>query len=618
MRSVVAGLAAFVAIVFVDRAPVALDLPQARYAVAEFGEPRYPEDFTHFDYVNPDAPQGGTLRIGTINPFDSLNFIPLQGVYPRNIDRLLYDTLMFEPQDELSVFYGLIAESVSYPEDLSLMTFTLRPEARWHDGTPITASDVAWTFNSIRDHARPFLRAVYEDVEEVTVLDDRQVQFTFRTTNTMTPLVRVAEMTVMPQHWWEAEGRNIAGGTLEPPLGSGAYRLVEVDAGRRLVYERVPDYWAADLPVRRGTFNFDRIEYDYFRDRDILFEAFRAGDYDFQRSFHSRQWATGYDVPAVEDGRLQRMEVEVQDFRGIQGFFMNIRQPIFADRRVREALMLLFNFEFINETVMYGLYERMESYFPGSEYAATGLPEGLELELLEPFRDALPPEVFSEPYSLPTNDGRRLSRENLRAALALFEEAGWTLRDGTLTNAETGEPFAFELLMRTGGLEPHAAAYVDTLRQAGITVTRRAVDGAQFQLRYQDRDFEMISFGYTFYPPPGNQLANRFHSAAASNNGSANIIGIEDPVVDSLLDVILQAEDLETKRAATRALDRVLLWGHYVVPHWHNTVAWIAYWNRFGFPETHPPYDYGYANEIAFQPTWWIDPDLDAQLEQAQ
>ena len=450
MRNVVACLAAFVMIVLVDRAPVALDLPPARYAVAEFGDPRYPDDFTHFDYVNPDAPKGGTLRIGTTGPFDTLNLIPLQGVYPRNIV-LLYDTLMVEPQDELSAFYGLVAESVEFPEDLSSATFTLRAEARWHDGMPITADDVAWTFRSIREHARPFLRAVYDDVEDVTVVDDRRVRFNFRTTDTRTPLVRVAELVVLPRHWWEAEGRDIASGTLEPPLGSGAYRLVSVDAGRQLVYERVEDYWAVDLPVRRGLFNFDRIEYDYFRDRDILFEAFRAGEYDYRRDFTSRNWATGYDIPAVADGRLQRMEVPVQDFRGIQGFYMNIRRPIFADPRVREALTLLFNFEFINETLMYGLYDRMESYFPNSDYAARGVPEGLELELLEPYRDTLPEEVFSTPFALPTNDGRRLSRENRRAALALFADAGWELRDGTLTNVESGEPFTFELLMRAGG-----------------------------------------------------------------------------------------------------------------------------------------------------------------------
>ena len=586
------------------------------HALAEFGTPRLESGFDHFAYVDPAAPKGGTLRLGAGEPFDTLNHIPLQGIQPRSIG-LIYDTLMVEPQDELSVFYGLLAETVEYAEDRSWLIFNLRPEARWHDGTPVTAEDVAWTFEAIMAHGEPFLRSVYEDVADVAVLGERRVRFTFKTRDTMTPLVRIASLAVLPRHWWQADGRDIASGTLEPPLGSGPYRLVAADPGRRLVYERVDDYWAADLPVRRGLFNFDRIEYDYYLDRDVMAEAFRSGAYDFLQSFSSRDWATAFDMPAAVDGRLQRLEVPVQEFRGIQGFFMNTRRPAFADRRVRQALTLLFNFEFVNRTLMYGLYERMDSYFPGSEYAADGLPEGLERDLLEPYRSVLAEEVFTSPFLLPTNSGARLSRDNLRAALALLSEAGWALRDGTLTNVETGEPFAFELLMRAGGgLEPHAGAYADTLRRAGIRMTLRAVDAAQWQARYQDRAFDMIIFAYTFYPPPGSQLRNRFGSAASEVQGSANLLGVSDPAVDGLLEAVIATDEPEVKQAAARALDRALLWGFYVVPHWYKREAWIAFWDRFGFPQEHPPYNFGYANAIAFQPSWWIDPERDARLRE--
>ena len=587
------------------------------HAIAEIGTPALNPGFPHFRYADPAAPKGGTLRLGAPGSFDTLNDVPLQGLYPRNV-ALIYDTLMVEAQDELAVFYPLIAESVELADDLSWMVFNLNPAARFQDGVPVTAEDVVWSFEAVMAHGRPFLRSVYADVAAVEPLDSHRVRFTFRTTDTMTPLVRVAALTIRPRHWWTAEGRSIADGTLAPPPGSGPYRLVEVDAGRRLVYERDPDYWAADLPVARGLWNFDRITVDYYRDRDVMFEAFRGGAFDYRRSFVSRHWATGYDIPAVADGDLKRLEVPVVDFRGVQGFFMNVRNPLFADRRVRQALTLLFNFEFVNDTIMHGLYRRIDSYFPGSDYAARGLPEGLERTLLEVHADALPPEVLSEPFALPVNQDSRLSRDNLMAANALLAEAGWVVEDGRLVHGETGTPFRFEILTRTGGgLEPHAGAFIDTLALAGIEAYLRPVDPAQWQARYQDRDFEVITFAYTFYSPPGSQLANRFASAAAEDLGSANLIGIADPVVDALLETIVPARDPETKQAATRALDRVLLWGYYVIPHWYNDVAWIAYWDRLAYPDRHPLYRYGYPNMFGFQPTWWFDAEGDARLREA-
>lgn len=586
------------------------------HALAEIGDPRHGPDFEHFDYADPDAPRGGTITIGYPGTFENLNAIPLAGEFARNVG-LLSDTLMAPSQNELSAFYPLIAERVEYPDDLGWIIFHLNPDARFHDGEPITASDVAFSFNAIREHARPFLRAAYDDVASITVLDDHRVRFDFDTRDTMQPLVRVAALSVQPEHWWTAGGRDISRGTLEPPLGSGPYRLAQVDQGRRLVYERVEDYWAADLPTRRGLFNFDRVQYDYYRDADVMFEAFKAGASDFRVEYTSRIWSTGYDTPDVDAGRLVQAELPSTRFRGIQGFFMNTRLPIFEDRRVRMALNHLYPFEWVQRNVMYGHYNRIESYFPGAEafgYTATGLPEGLELELIEPFRGMVPDEVFTETYRLPENGLRGVTRQNRRAALQLFEEAGWVVRDGRLVNAETGEPMVFEILLRTSALEPHTQPFVQALQQVGIEASVRWVDSAQYQRRYQNREFEMISFGYTFYPPPGGELASYFHSAEADIVGSANLMAIRDPAVDSLLETILTADDADVQAAATRALDRLLQWGYYVVPHWYNDVAWIAYWNRFGFPDMHPQFDIGLPNTIGFQPSWWIDPARDAEL----
>ena len=593
------------------------DTVTVSHAIAEFGEPKYGADYTHFDYAEPNAPKGGTLTIGTAGSFDSLNSLPLVGESVRNIG-LVYDTLMVEPQDELSVYYGLIAESVEYAEDRSWIAFNLRPEARFHDGTPITAEDVAWTLEMIQQHGRPFLKSFYENVISATVEGPHRIRFDVSTRDIMQPLVRLAAMTIWPKHWWTANGRDITRSTVEPPLGSGPYRMVSVEPGRDLAYERVEDYWAADLPVRRGFFNFDRIVYDYYRDRTVQFEAFTGGGYDFRRDFTSRNWATGYEFDAVAEGRVRKEEFPTVNFSGMQGFFTNTRRPPFDDIRVREALQHLYPFEWVNQNIMYGLYKRTESWFPNSPYSATGLPEGQELEILEGFRGRIPDEVFTEPFHLPTNSEPNINRSNLRAALRLLREAGWEVVDERLVNQTTGEPMSFEVLLRSASLEPHTQPLIRNLERVGIEASIRIVDSAQYQKRYQDRDFDMISFAFTFFPPPGSEMRSRFGSAAADVDGSANLIGIRDPVVDELIEMVVNAPDLETKQAAARALDRVMMRGHYVIPHWNNDRAWVAYWDRFGFPENHPPYDFSMPNSIAFQPTWWIDPEKDALLAEAR
>ncbi len=615
MRFAAAALAAAVAVATPFAASA--DGITISHAIAEFGEPNHGPEFQHFDYANPDAPKGGRLTIGTFGSFDTLNTLPLSGEWPRSIG-LLYDTLMVQPQDELSVYYGLIAESVEYPEDRSWIVFNLRPEARFHDGTPITAEDVAWTLEMIQEHARPFLKSFYENVTGWAIEGPRRIRVDVSTRDIMQPLVRLAATTIWPKHWWTSEGRDVTSSTLEPPLGSGPYRLVSLEPGRDLAYERIEDYWAADLPVRRGFYNFDRIVYNYYRDRVILFEAFKGQEYDFRREFTSRNWATGYDVEAVENGEMLREELPTIRFSGQQGFFMNTRRAPFDDIRVREALQHLYPFEWVNANLMFGLYNRTDSWFPNSPYGATGLPEGQELEILEQFRGRIPEAIFTEPFQLPTNSEPNINRSNLRAAVALMRDAGLEVVDGTMVDTATGEAVSFEILLRTPSLEPHTQPLVRNLERVGIEALIRIVDSAQFQRRYQDRDFDMIIFAYTFFPPPGTEMRSRFGSAAADVDGSANLIGIRDPVVDELIEMVVEAPDLETKQATARALDRILMRGYYTIPHWHNDTAWLAYWNRFGFPETHPTYDLAFPNGIAFQPTWWIDPEKDLMLTEAR
>ena len=585
------------------------------YALAEFGEPALAPGFSHFPYADPEAPKGGSVTLAGFGSFDSLNSLPLQGEWPRSIG-LLHGTLMAASQDELSVYYPLIAESVEFPEDRSWAIFNLNPAAQFHDGTPITANDVVWSFERLKEHARPFLRAYYDDITGAVALGPQRVQFAFRTRDTLRPIVRAAILSVYSRDWWTAESRDIGRSILEPPLGSGPYRLVEVDPGRSLTYERVADYWAADLPVSRGHFNFDRVTVEYYADRDIMFEAFKAGEYDFRHEFTSRNWATGYDTDAVAAGHIRRDTVPAITFRGMQGYFFNTRLEMFADPDVRLALATLYPFTWVNETIMHGLYERIDTYFLGdAAYQARGVPEGEELALLEPYRDRLPPELFTQPFAPPDIESGVGDRASQRVALRLLREAGWDIRDGRMTHVDTGQGMAFEVLMQTPSLEPHTQPLIQNLDRLGIDATIRWVDSAQYQRRYQDRDFEVISFAYTFFPPPGEELVSRFGSAEAEIPGSANLMGIRDPVVDGLIEAILRATDIETIQAGTRALDRVLLWSHYVIPHWHKTDSWIAYWDMFGFPERQPPFSFGFANTIGFQPTWWVDESRAAALD---
>jgi len=576
---------------------------------AEFGEPLYPPGFEHFDYADPDAPKGGAITLGAFGSFERLDTITLGGPWAAGIG-LTGDTLMTGSGDELSAYYPSIATSVKVPDDLSYAIFTIHPEARWHDGHPITAEDFVFSFENVKENGRPLLQEFWRDVESATAISERELRFDFATRNNWRTLALAAGMSPEPKHWWAETGRDITQSTLEPTLSEGPYRIASVDAGRSITYERVEDYWAADLPVNRGANNFDRITYIYFRDIEVMFQAFLGGEFDFWTENRAQRWATSYDIPEVEQGWIQRGEFPQNQPRGYIGFVFNTRSDVFSDPRVREAVGMLWDFEWTRENVFYGQYERAKSHFPNSDYGITDfpLPEGQELALLEPHRDRLPPELFEQAFTVPTTDGSGRIRQNLRDALALLREAGWEVRDGMLTNVETGEPLTFEFVENSDTLLRVVEPFARNLERAGITMDIRIVDSAQYERRTDDFDYDMIYIGANFFPPPGQELFTYFHSEAADQRGSANWAGIENPVVDALLADAIAAEDLETKKAATRAMDRVMLWEHYIIPSYYNDETWAAWWNKLGRPDELPEYG------IGFPTVWWYDPDLAAAL----
>ncbi|MGQ9366740.1 extracellular solute-binding protein [Azospirillum sp. ST 5-10] len=576
------------------------------WAISEFGTPKYGPDMAHWPYANPDAPKGGAITLGAFGSYDSLNTLVERGSWPAGIG-LTTDSLTTGSGDELISAYGLIAESMEYPADRSWIRFHIRPQARWHDGTPITADDFVYSFDFVRKEGRLFLRSFYDDIEKCEATETLVLTCTMRTRGTMKPLMAAASLWPMPRHWWQAEGRDPTKTTLEPPLGSGAYRIKAVDPGRSITYERVKDYWAADLPVNRGLNNFDEIRYDYYRDDNVQVEALMAGRIDFREENKAQRWATGYETDAVKQGRLVRSEVPDNAPHGMLGYVFNTRRPLFQDIRVRQALNWLYDFETIQRQLLYGQYKRIKSWFPNSEYGARGAPTPEEVAVLTPYKDKLRPGVLTDAFEPPSTDGSGRSRENLRKAFALFKEAGWEHKDGRLVNA-AGQPFTFEILLYDPGLVRVVEPFVTMLKRAGVEATIRVVDTAQYKVRTDEYDYDVVSIGLTFFPPPGPELRSYFSSAVADVEGQGNFAGIRDGVVDALLEDIVTGTDLPTIEATTRAMDRVLLSGWYVIPTWYNDVSRLAYWDRFGHPETMAKYSHG------FPTTWWLDPAKDKAL----
>lgn len=584
----------------------AQDAAPKSHGVAIHGDLKYPPDFKHFDYVNPDAPKGGTARLAWFGTYDSLNPFILRGV-PAIGTQLLYDTLLTPAADEPNSEYGLLAESMEMPDDRSWVIFNLRPEARFQDGSPITADDVVFTFNIILTKGHPRRRLYYASVEKLEKLGERRVKFTFKPGDNRELPVILGSLPVLSKAYWEK--RDFERATLEPPVSSGPYRVESLEPGRSINYRRDPNYWGKDLPVNVGRYNFDVIRYDYYRDTTVAFEAFKAGAFDFRDERTAKTWAVGYDIPAVRQGLIKRAEPSGPPSPpGMQGYFFNTRRPIFADPKVREALSYAFDFEWTNRQLFYGLYKRTESYFSETELAARGLPEGDELALLERFRDKLPERVFTTPYEAPNSDRAGGIRANLLKALSLLKEAGWEVNPrGKLVNVKTGEPMRFEILLSQPGLERMTGPMIANLQRLGVDASMRTVDTSQYQNRMDAYDFDMTTAIIPQSMSPGNEQREFFSSSGADSPGSYNYAGVKDPVVDEIVDLLIAAPDRASLVTRSRALDRVLLAGFYVIPNYHMNGDRIAFWDKFGFPAAEPLQGYQFD-------TWWFDQSKDRQV----
>lgn len=569
------------------------------------GEAKYTGDFAHFDYVNPNAPKGGEVRLGEMGGFDTFNPILPQGEVATGIG-MLFETLTTQSMDEISTEYGLLAKEWSYPDDFSSVTFRLNPKAHWHDGEPITPEDVVWSFEKLIE-LNPNQANYYANVVSAKVTGDHEVTFGFDTTGNRELPQIVAQIPILPKHWWEGvdangEKRDISRSTLEPLMGSGPYRIGDFTAGRTMVFERVEDYWGADEPVNVGQNNFDKIRYEYFRDTTVEFEAFKGDQFDWWSENISRRWATGYDFAAVQDGRVIRERFE-NPYRGsgaMVGFVPNLRRPQFQDARVRKALNFAFDFEELQRTLFFGEYNRINSFFYPTELASSGLPEGEELEILESVRDLVPESVFTQPYVNPIGGDATNLRANLREALNLLNAAGYTLDNGKLVDA-SGKQMAFEILLNGPTIEPVALAFQANLAKIGLDVTVRTVDSPQYINRARGRDFDMIYTGWGQSLSPGNEQRFFFGSQSADQENSSNYAGIADAGVDALIDKVIFADDRESLIAATKALDRVLLAHQFVVPSYAATNSRIARWDRFSHPDVLPEY------AIGFPTIWWYD-----------
>ena len=573
--------------------------------------------FERYSYVNPEAPKGGTLNSAVFGTFDSFNPFIVRGTPAAGLTYfggMLWETLMQQSPEDPGTSHPLIAEAFKYPEDYSSATYRLNPNARWHDGTPITVDDVVWSFNMLKEIS-PQHNRYFANVKEAVAISDREVEFRFdQGGNRELPHI-MGDLPVLPKHWWEgtdAQGRkrDLRNPTLEPPLGSGPYKIASFRPGSEIIWERVEDYWAADLPVNIGRFNFDRIRYTYFQDDNAEFLAFQKGGIeDVRREVSTRRWSQEYDFPAVKNGDVIKHEFTSTAIEPMQSFVFNLREPRFQDRRVRQALTLAYNFEEQNRTQFFGLNQRFSSYFERSELASSGLPQGRELQILEEFRDKLPPEIFTTEFKLPVYDSPQSERQYLREAVRLFNEAGWEIQGGRMVNKDTGEQFRIEFLGASPTAEVITGGFMANLRKIGIDATLRIVDTSQYIQRVQNFEFDAITGRFAQSNSPGNEQRDYWSSEAADIPGSQNVIGIKDPVVDALVNKIIYARDREELVATVRALDRVLLWNFYSIPQYYQPTLRYAYWNKFGIPEKQP--DYAGVDVDS----WWVDPEKEAALD---
>ncbi|WP_095108581.1 extracellular solute-binding protein [Pseudomonas sp. Irchel 3E20] len=590
-------LRTLIGLLFAGAALFAHAAPQ--HALTLYNEPpKYPADFKHFAYVNPDAPKGGTFRQAGFGGFDSLNPFISKGVPVDGIGEV-YDTLAKQGLDEPFTQYGLIASKIEKAPDNSWVRFYLRPEARFHDGHPVRAEDVVFSFHTLIKNGGPLYRGYYADVEEVIAEDPLRVLFKFKHSNNRELPLILGQIAVLPKHWWAT--RDFTKGNLEIPLGSGPYRITQVKAGRSVRYERVKDYWGKDLPVNRGFYNFDVMTIDYYRDNTVAVEALKAGQFDYWLESVAKTWANAYNIPAVSEGRLIKEQIPNGNPTGMQGFVYNLRRPVFQDVRVREALSLLLDFEWTNKQLFNGAYVRTRSYFDNSEMAATGRPDAAQLAILEPLRGQIPEQAFGDAFQNSVTDGSGMIRAQQRKAYQLLQEAGWRIVDDKMVDA-SGKPVSLEFLLVQTDFERILLPFKRNLSDLGIDLVIRRVDVSQYINRLRSRDFDMIVGGFPQSNSPGNEQREFWKSEAADNPGSRNFMGLKDPAVDQVVEQLINADSRQSLVAHTRALDRILQWGYYVIPNWHIKTWRVVYWNHIGHPKVPPTYDIG-------TDTWWIKPD---------
>jgi microcin C transport system substrate-binding protein len=582
-------------------------------AIAVLGKPALPPDFPYFPYVNPDAPKGGEVRVAFGGNFDNFNPFILRGTAPLGMLGSwvilpggsgsgatvghLWESLLTSSADEAETGYGHLAQTIELPQSKMWVAFDLNPAAKFSDGTPVTAEDVAWTFRTLMAQGRPAMRIQFANVKDVEVTGDRRVVFHFRSNENREMPLLVGGLPVLPKHFFE--GRDFSRPLTDSPIGSGPYRIASFDMGRDVVFERNPDWWARDLPTGKGTNNFDRVRVDYYRDLTVSMEAFKGGQVDLRSENTAARWATFYDFPAVQQGLVIKRNFRHHLPTGLQGWAMNTRRKVFADPLVRNALGLVYDFEWANKNLFYGDYTRTNSYFDNSDLASSGIPQGDELKLLEPFRQELPPDLFTQPFTLPVTDGSGNNREQSIQALKLMAQAGWHVKDRKLVDAD-GQQMTFTILLDDPSYERVALPYVDDIKRLGIDVRVRTVDPAQYQHVTDDFDFDMTMYIYSESDVPGNELRDYFSCASAKAVGSANMPGICDPAVDAMVEKVVTAQDRPTLLTAAHALDRVLLWRWYMVPEYSNQKFRVAWWNRFGFP------DKPIREGVNFD-TWWVD-----------
>jgi len=594
------------------------------YAITTLGTPALPADFPYFPYVNPNAPKGGEVTLAAIGSFDGFNPFILRGTADAHSVASwvtlpggsgsgssvghVWESLLTPSANEAATAYGHLAKTIELPADKMWVGFELRPEAKFSDGTPVTAEDVAWTFRTLLEKGRPSFRIQFADVKDVVVESPSRVVFHLKTNQNRDMPLLLGSLPVLPEHFFA--GRDFAKPLSDPPIGSGPYRIASFELGRSITFERNPDWWAANMPTGRGTNNFDRVRFLYFRDSSVAMEAFKAGQVDVRSENISKNWATAYDFPAVREGRVIKGDFPHHLPTGIQGYAMNTRRAVFADPRVRQAIAWAFDFEWTNKNLFYGAYTRTKSYFSNSPLASSGIPQGAELALLEPYRKELPAELFTQPFSLPVTDATGNNRIELKRSLALLREAGWQVKDRKLVDTN-GQQMSFTILLDDPSLERVSLPYVQNLQKLGIDARVRTVDPAQYQHLTDAFDFDMIMMIYPEGDVPGNELRDYWSCAAAKAEGSSNVPGICDPAVDSLIEKVVTAQDRATLTTAAHALDRVLLWRWYLVPNWENLVFHVAYWNRFGRPDQQIREGFNFD-------TWWVDRDKATSIDAAR